>query len=61
VTVRPPPKDDTGDNEPGGLRWQYNLRSNRARTAIVRCPEASECQTGPWRTKGCERYVRDVQ
>ena len=32
-------------NVPGGLRWQYNFLSNRARTAITRCPDTCECQT----------------
>jgi hypothetical protein len=33
-----------GDNVPGGLRWQYNFLSNRARTAVMRCPNICECQ-----------------
>jgi len=35
-----------GDNVPGGLRWQYNFLSNRARTAVMHCPGTCECQTG---------------
>jgi hypothetical protein len=34
-----------GDNVPGGLRWQYNFLSNRARTAVMRCPDTCDCQT----------------
>jgi hypothetical protein len=34
-----------GDHHaPGGLRWQYNFLSNRARTAETRCPGTCECQ-----------------
>jgi hypothetical protein len=31
---------------PGGLRWQYNFLSNRARTSILRCRDQCECQAG---------------
>lgn len=34
-----------GHHPPGGLRWQYNFLSNRARTAETRCPDTCECQT----------------
>jgi len=34
----------TGHHAPGGLRWQYNFLSNRARTAETRCPCTCECQ-----------------
>ncbi|HEY7325266.1 MAG TPA: hypothetical protein VH520_10615 [Streptosporangiaceae bacterium] len=34
-----------GHHAPGGLRWQYNFLSNRARTAETRCPGTCECQT----------------
>jgi hypothetical protein len=33
----------TGHHVPGGLRWQYNFLSNRARTTVMRCPDACEC------------------
>jgi hypothetical protein len=33
-----------GHHVPGGLRWQYNFLSNRARTAETRCPGTCECQ-----------------
>jgi len=36
----------TGDNVPGGMRWQYNFLSNRARTVVVRCLDTCECHTG---------------
>lgn len=36
----------TGYHVPGGLRWQYNFLSNRARTAVLRCRDTCECQTG---------------
>ena len=35
-----------GYHAPGGLRWQYNFLSNRARTSIMRCHDMCECQTG---------------
>jgi hypothetical protein len=35
-----------GDNVQGGLRWQYSFLSNRTRTAVMRCPDTCECQTG---------------
>lgn len=33
-----------GHHAPGGLRWQYDFLSNRARTAETRCPGTCECQ-----------------
>lgn len=33
-----------GHHAPGGLRWQYNFLSNRARTAETHCPGTCECQ-----------------
>jgi hypothetical protein len=32
------------DNVPGGLRWQYNFLSNRARTAVISCSDTCECR-----------------
>jgi hypothetical protein len=34
----------SGHHAPGGLRWQYNFLSNRARTTKTRCPSTCECQ-----------------
>jgi len=31
-------------NVPGGLRWQYNFLSNRARTAVISCSDMCECR-----------------
>lgn len=33
-----------GDSVPGGLHWQYSFLSNRARTAVMRCPSTCECR-----------------
>lgn len=33
-----------GGNVPGGLRWQYNFLSNRARTAVLSCVDTCECR-----------------
>jgi hypothetical protein len=33
-----------GDDVPGGLHWQYNFLSSRARTAIMRCLDTCECR-----------------
>jgi hypothetical protein len=35
----------TGGDVPSGLRWQYDFVSNRARTAVMRCPHNCECQS----------------
>ena len=35
----------TGCDVPSGLRWQYDFLSNRARTAVMHCPDRCECQT----------------
>jgi hypothetical protein len=36
----------TGHHVPGGLRWQYNFLSNRARTGALRCHDTCERQVG---------------